>query len=173
MLYVLTYPEFETLKAMEIDRFRSAHEPERAILVPPHITLVYGLRHANTQDIISLCEVAAENLPELTIEFADSEVAYDPFEDTHKLFLICKTGRDALITLHDQLYNGPHRAELNSTIPYFPHMTVATNADRTLITQLDVAEIGAFPIEGIVKSLEVVEFVDGKLNTLESVSLSR
>jgi 2'-5' RNA ligase len=172
MIYVLAYPEFEPQTALKIDCFRSSHEPDRAKLVPPHITLVFGLRDANKQEFLSFCEAAVERVPELAVSFSHSEVAYDPFEKTYKLFLICNDGKDVLIRLHRQLYDGPHSAEIDTTTPYKPHMTVASNADPSRIAQLDTSDIGAFPILGLIRSLKVVKVAEGRLNTLGDVALS-
>lgn len=173
MIYVLAYPEFERSVAESINRFRSAYEPERARLVPPHVTLVFGIRNAHPQEFLALCEHAADHVSEFAVDFTVGDIVYDPYEKTHKLLLLGSTGKSALIALHQQLYNGPHRAELNLDIPYRPHMTVATHEDRTIIERLDVAALGAFPIPGKIRSLEVVELVDNKLRPLRTVPLRK
>ncbi|MBQ4825745.1 2'-5' RNA ligase family protein [Leisingera sp. HS039] len=173
MIYVLAYPEFEPHSARQIDRFRSSHEPERAKLVPPHITLVFGLRQADPKGVLTLCESVSGKIPELAVEFSNSKVVYNPFEKTHKLLLLCGKGKDPLIELHNQLYEGLHRAELKSEFPYQPHMTVATHADPRVIEQLDVADIGTLPLTGTIRALELVELVTGKLNCLKTVSLRK
>lgn len=171
MIYVLAYLEFEPSIAESIHRFRSAHELERARLVPPHVTLVFGMRNTRPQDLLTLCEDVAGRVSELTVSFNEGGIVYDPFEKTHKLLLFCSTGKRRLIALHQQLYEGPHRAELNLDIPYRPHMTVATNKDRTIIERLDMAAIGDFPIAGTISALEVVELVDNTLQSFRTVPL--
>ncbi|MEP1208972.1 MAG: 2'-5' RNA ligase family protein [Rhizobiaceae bacterium] len=118
MIYVLVYPEFESRLARRIGRFRSAHEPERAKLVPPHITLVFGLKHAVPKSMLALCESVSSNATELTIEFSHCEIAYDPFEKVQKLSLVCGNGKDALTEWHDLLYAGSHRSKSKSELPY-------------------------------------------------------
>ena len=169
MIYVLAYPEFEPNSARQINHFRSRHEPERAKLVPPHVTLVFGLKDRNPRDILTLCERVVENARRLTIEFTSSELAYDPFEHRHKLLLLCGKGGDALISLHNQIYDGLHRIELKPGIGYRPHMTVATHVDRAIIERLEVVEVGTFPISATINSLEMVELAHGNLNNLASI----
>jgi 2'-5' RNA ligase len=171
MIYVLAYPEFEQGVAESINRFRTAHEPERAKLVPAHITLVFGLRKAQPQKFLVFCENVARHASELSVKFTASEIVYDPFEKAHKLFLLSSIGSRALTTLHKQLYSGPHRAQLNHDIPYRPHMTVATHEDRTIIEQLDVGTIGSLPISGTISALQVVEHIDNRLNLLRTIQL--
>lgn len=173
MIYVLAYPEFERSVAESINRFRSAYEPERARLVPPHVTLVFGIRNAHPPDFLALCEHVADHVSEFAVDFTASDIVYDPYEKTHKLFLLGSTGKPALIALHQQLYDGPHRTELNLNAPYRPHMTVATHEDRTIIERLDVAALGAFPIPGKIGALEVVELVDSTLHPLRTIPLRK
>ncbi len=173
MIYVVAYPKFETLLARQIDRFRSIHEPERAKLVRPHVTLMFELKQTEPAQVSELCRSVASATPKLSVEFVDSTVAYDPFEKAYKLFLVCGKGKGALRKLHGQLYDGLHRVELNDELPFIPHMTIATHADRPVIEQLDVADIGKFPMAGTIRSLELVELVDGMLNELESVPFSK
>ncbi len=171
MIYVLAYPEFEPHIAQRLDRFRATHEAERAKLVPPHITLAFGLNHANREEVEALCDAVSSSTTELTVKFESSEVSYDPFEKKHKLFLFCGTGGRAITALHNQLYDGLHRSEFKSEHPYRPHMTVATSAERANLEGLDVADIAEFPITGMVRALEVVQLVDGTLKALKTAPL--
>ncbi|MGL4237968.1 2'-5' RNA ligase family protein [Tabrizicola sp.] len=168
---MLAYPEFEPDAAERIDQFRSAHEPERAKVVPPHVTLMFGSRSAPPSEIISRCKSLAEQVSEFEVGLTTVEIVHDPFEKAHKLFLICTEGRRTLISLHEQLYDGPHRAELSPDHPYRPHMTVATNRRREVIELLDLAELGTFPIRGMIRALEVVDFTDGTLRPLQAILL--
>jgi 2'-5' RNA ligase len=171
MIFVLAYPEFEPIVAGHIARFRSAYEPERAKLVRPHITLVFGLRNIDPLEFIASCEKIAERVSEISVNFEDTEIAHDPFEKTHKLFLVCSTGKDHLIALHERLYDGLHRSELHPTIPFRPHMTIATHSDRAMIERLDVAAIGNLPMSGKIHSLEVVDLVENTVLSLRTIPL--
>lgn len=173
MIYVLAYPEFEPGVAAKIARFRSMHEPNRAKLVPPHVTLVFGLTSVRPTEFVAFCERAAECAHVLEVNFAATEIVYDPFEETHKLFLMISAGKDDLTALHERLYGGPHQSELDPAIPYRPHMTMATHTDRAAIERLDGSAMGAFPIPGVIRNLEVVELADKTLRSLRTVPLQQ
>ena len=119
----------------------------------------------------TLCDAVSRRTFEFTVAFDSSKTSYDPFEKKHKLFLICGKGSDEITALHNQLYDGPHRSELNPEYPFQPHMTVATSADRAELEHLDVADIGEFPITGKVRALELVRLVDGTLDLLSTKPL--
>lgn len=173
MIYVLTYPEFEANVAERIARFRSEHEPERAQLVPPHITLVFGLRNVRIPEFLLFCQRAAKRVSEFVTEFSTYEVTHDPFERTNKLILLGSTGGQTLFELHEQLYDGPHQAELHPDHPYRPHMTVATHSDQSVVEQLDVSEIGSFPITATIRALEVVVVAGNQLERLQTIPLGK
>lgn len=168
---MLTYPEFETGVATKIARFRSSYEPERAKLVPPHVTLVFGLRYVQRSKLLSLCENVAEHASEFVTKFSEYEVIHDPFDGTYKLLLLASMGGQALSKLHKQLYDGPHRDELHPDHPYRAHMTIATNEDRAVLEKLDPSEIAAFPLTGRIHSLEIVELAGKRLNKLQTFRL--
>ncbi|MEJ8476420.1 2'-5' RNA ligase family protein [Roseibium algae] len=173
MIYVLAYPEFELSVAERINRFRSANEPERARLVPPHVTLVFGMRNPHPQDFLTHCEFVAGHVSELAVSFMAGDIVYDPFEKTHKLLLPISTGKRTLIALHQQLYDGTQSAKLNPEVPYRPHMTVATHKDRAIIERFDVATLGAFPLFGRIRKIEIVELSDNTLHPLRTIPLRK
>ncbi|MEW9919939.1 2'-5' RNA ligase family protein [Marimonas sp. MJW-29] len=173
MIYVLAYPEFSADTARRIAHFRALHEPARARLVAAHITLVFGLSKSSSQDVLARCEKTAPRFSPIPVEFTETRLGHDPFEDTYKLFLMCETGRESLTALHDLLYDGPQRAELSPDIPYEPHMTVATHEDRRAIAKLDTSALGAFPICATIRELTVVRRDAGMLQRVGVCTLGR
>ncbi|MDA7964375.1 2'-5' RNA ligase family protein [Ruegeria sp.] len=169
MIYVLAYPEFEPSCAGRIRSFRAKHEPQRAKLVPPHITLVFGVKDEHLQTITELVEAVSNQTHEFPIAFDDHAIEFDPFEQKYKIFLLCGDGSCTVTALHDQLYNGEHRTELNSTHPFRPHMTIATYDERAEIERLDVSDAGELPICGKLRALEIMRFSNGELSTLKTV----
>ena len=173
MIFVLAYPEFETRVAERIARFRAANEPERAKLVPPHVTLVFGLRTVKVPEFLSLCDSVAKGASEFVTDFPTHEITHDPFENAHKLLLLSAVGGRRLVDLHERLYDGPQRAELHPDHPFRPHMTVATHRERSVLEQLDISELGALPITGAIRSLEIVDLVDQQLRRLRTIPLQK
>lgn len=169
MIYVLTYPTFEGDQYHTISRFRTVYEPDRAELVGPHITLVFGLKNATLQEIDALCDQVAAQTAPVSVEFSSHEIAYDPFEKTYKIFLLISEGADGVIRLHERLYAGLRRSEFDPNSFYRPHMTVATNVDRAILEDIDVDSIGSFPIKATVSGLEIVSLARGQLSLIKSI----
>lgn len=172
MIYVLAFPEFAPQVAQKIDKFRARHEPDRAQLVDPHVTLVFGVAVHHKECLKNLCATIAQDTHAFRVSFDRFEARYDPFEQKHKIFLICGDGAQTVTALHKDLYDGPHQSELYQDHPYEPHMTVATHPDRAHIDGLDKTDIQQeLPITGTIRAIELVELSNGALTTLETYSL--
>lgn len=173
MIYVLGYPDFEPSLAARIDAFRLTHEPERAALVPPHVTLMFALPDAHEAAVVAQAQEISAQTHAFPIAFDESEIAFDPFEKKHKIFLHCGNGGAEIIALHEHLYAGDLRVERAEGHPFRPHMTIATHDTRAGIERVDVSELGALPIHGTLRALEVVRFSEGKLSSIKRVPFLR
>jgi 2'-5' RNA ligase len=171
VIYVLAYPRFDPDAATRIARFRLTNEPSRARLVAPHITLVFGVGPTHAADLIARSRDLAAQTRSFKIAFASAERIHDPFENAHKLFLICDTGAGTLTGLHNDLYAGLLRQELDPNHPFRPHMTVASHSDRAEIDRLDPGILGPLPITARITALDIVKVTNGTLETLATVPL--
>jgi len=171
MIYVLAYPQFDTRVSDALAAFRRLHEPVRARLVAPHVTLVFGVRNSSPEEISNICKQVATTTSAISTEFSTCEVSYDPFEKVHKISLMCAKGASLINALHEKLYEGPHNGELRPDIPYRAHMTIGANADRSQLENADTASIGPFPIKAEINSLSVVQLTAGELHAIGSFGL--
>lgn len=169
MIYVLAYPEFEPPDADRIHVFRAKHEPQRAKLVPPHLTLVFGVKSLHLSVVTELAGSVSRQTHAFHITFDDHVIEFDPFEQKHKIFLLCGEGSCNVRALHSQLYDGEHRTELSTSHPFRPHMTIATCDTRAQIEQVNVSDAGTLPLRGTLRSLEVVQLSSGALSTLKTL----
>jgi 2'-5' RNA ligase len=170
VIHVLAYPVFDPGSAERIDAFRARHEPERARLVPPHVTLVFGVSDEHLPTVSGLVDMVSGRTRVFPVVFDTAVIAFDDFEKTHKVFLLCGDGSERIKALHEQLYSGEHRSELSSAHPFEPHMTVASHDTRSEMEQIDVSAIGDFPIRADVPALKLVQVYDGRLTVLKTAS---
>lgn len=173
MIYVLAYPQFEPSFAERIRRFRTENEPARAELVPPHVTLVFGLMNIRPHEFLEHCEAVASRSSQFEVSFVSEEITHDPFEQTYKLLLVSSAGSSQLAALHEQLYEGAQRAEQKEDFPYRPHMTIATNPHRTIIERLETSSLGGLPLLGTIRALEVVKLENGRLHHLRTTPFGK
>ena len=172
MLYVLTYPKFESDGARVIDQFRTEFEPARAAMVAPHVTLVFGVTLIDADDLIRRTRQVLSKATAFEIVFPGAERHVDRVDHSHKLFLPVSIGRPELVALHQALYDGPHLQELRSDIPYAPHMTIATASDAGRIHEAFIAsERLSFPLHAWIAAVDVVMLAANRLNLLAHFSL--
>ena len=171
VIYVLAYPELERRSAERVSTFRATHEPERARLVPPHVTLVFGVANEYLGEVTGLVDTVSHQIEAFPILFDDCVIEFDPFEKTYKLFLLCGEGSEQISALHNQLYQGRHRSELSSAHPFKPHMTIATYKELADLEKVDFSAIGELPIRGNLSAMALVQLEDGCLTTLKTAPL--
>ncbi|MGR3492789.1 MAG: 2'-5' RNA ligase family protein, partial [Shimia sp.] len=140
-------------------------------LVPPHLTLVFGVNAAHLPAVEALAVRAARDVPAFCVAFTGHVVEADPFEGAYKLFLTCGAGADRVMRLHHQLYDGPHRHALSADYPYRPHMTIATNRSRAAIESAAAELPVSLPATARIGALSVVRLQDGQLSTCATLSL--
>lgn len=167
MIYVLGFPDFGDEVTAALARFRARHEPARAAMVGPHVTLVFGqVEAAAGARLADWTRVLAETA-QIDLEFVQSVLEHDPHEDTHKIMLVCGRGREAVAALHRRLT----ARGADAGTAYRPHMTVATNRDRAALDSADPAEIGPYPIRGVLNRVAVVARDGARLRMLAEVRL--
>ncbi len=173
MLYVLAYPEFSDAIRGSLAKFRETYEPERARLVAPHVTLMFGVPPNYLRDVSKLAERAVATTETFSIVFESCVIAHDPFEQTNKLVLNVGDGRKRLIKLHQILYDGPHRQEFDDNQPFAPHMTIASDRRRTMLETLDVRDMCGLPLRATISALDLVRVSDGRLTHVQTFQFGR
>lgn len=171
MLYVIAVPRFAAPVQEAIARFRARHEPERARLVAPHVTLVFGLRGCDPDSFARFCRRAVGAQARFSVAFDGPDLSFDPVEKVYKLALACTRGHDRILSLHSALYDGPHRSRLRSDLAFRPHMTVATNVRGEALRDIDLAALGRLPISGTIDAVEVVELTATGLRRVARLDL--
>jgi 2'-5' RNA ligase len=163
MLYVLSYPALVKADEERIEAYRRVYEPERACLVRAHVTLVFGVRSIETNDLVSAVAALATKRSAFKVTFDRAEQAESP-GGVHNVFLLADEGALALKSLHQELYAGAPCSELLPGMPFRAHMTVATAASRDLLLPAikDIPKL-RLPIRGLISALNVVSLENGIL----------
>ena len=143
-LYTIAYPRLPADAAAFVDDLRREHDAAAHGSIATHFTLVFGAsgvdpgtHHAHVR------AVAAASAGPLPFTCRHAMLAADLSGQRAHVFLVPDEGFAAISQLHDRLYTGPLDACLRLDVPYIPHITVATLADRhrarALCTKLNQA----------------------------------
>ncbi len=174
MLFVLAYPQFSQKHLRYIEAYRLRHEPERAVLVRPHITLVFGVSGVESQKFLAFTKEVVDEWPAFSVTFHGCKVVKDNLDGTYKVFLQLSEGSNVITALHRALYDGAHRDQFRAEILFEPHMTVATSNSRKQAERA-VADLSDFglPVEAGVSAIAVERWHEGVLINLSTFSLCR
>lgn len=172
MLYVLAVPGFAPNDLAIIKSFRADFEPQRAQMVPPHLTLMFGTTAMTEDEARGVAERVAMAASPFEIVFARRQLFHDPIENNEKLFLLPDAGAAQVRDLHNALYARRRDGELRADIPYEPHMTVATCGDASSAKAALAASARIpLPMRAAIDALTVVEVIDWQLRTIARVAL--
>lgn len=173
MLYVLSFPTWAVDVGERIYAFRRAYEPARAAIVPAHVTLVFGARAINQDELAVHAAEVARRTPPFRVSFSAAEVYEDRISCGYKLFLMTDDGTHTLTTLHQALYVDRLRSELRTDICYRPHMTIAAadSFEDIKIALANVPSLG-LPLSGTIESLRVCAMRQHGLETIATLALA-
>ncbi|MCF3933091.1 2'-5' RNA ligase family protein [Acuticoccus sp. M5D2P5] len=170
MLFALLYPRFTAADRAAVDAMRAAHDPHRARLVDPHITLVFGVAEASPAPLLALAEQLAAETSRFAVTFDGFHVEADPRDRTRKVLLDAVEGRESVAALHEAFYEARPAAE---RLPFTAHMTVATTmTDAAERAAISAAEALPRPIRGTVEAIAIERLADGRLTRLGAFPLA-
>jgi hypothetical protein len=155
-----------------IQQFRQIHDQAYVHAVAAHWTLIFpGKARPNDQNTIGtietsdleahIAEVARrhEQIP-FTCRYAMLHA--DRLSDNCHLFLVPDEGFSAICRLHDDLYTGIMRPFLVLSLPYVPHIGIATSDDPDHLKDVgDEWNRQRRTISGVIEELWLASY-DGK-----------
>lgn len=173
-LYTLAYPALTVVDRQFLNAFRGMHDQDRAQLVAPHFTLLFGSSALTERDYLQHVQAIAETSTPLRFCCRYAMLGADDQDDTAYVFLVPDEGWSGLSLLHDRLYTGAMTPLLRLDLPFVPHITIGSLKDRSAAKQLcDDLNARGICIEGEVNRLSVVASDGGALNNVASYPLQR
>ena len=171
-LYVIAYPEIEAADQQRIQLFRGEYDKLHAA-IPPHFTIVFAVHDMAPEELIQ--EVKKQTANTAAIQFCTRcAIANKDFlTDNYDIFLVPDEGFSQILKLHDKLYNGKLASHHRPDIAYLPHITIA-NASNAVRAKKLTAQWNEkdFEISGSIFSLDVVNYENGVITTLEKICLA-
>lgn len=171
-LYTLAYPTLSPADADRIEAFRRLHDPQHDI-VAAHFTLVFGCREIDERTYVEHVASVAQMSAPIRLHCCYAMLGTD--EAARGLvYLVPDEGYGAISRLHDALYGGPLSAQLRLDIPFVPHITLASSADRNAAKRLcDELNAAGVAIHGSLERLSVAALQGGKICNLAEFPLGR
>ena len=112
---IVFYPHIYIEK---LQMLREKYDPLYEIIAP-HITIVFPFSGIPEDKIIRHVQRVTYNFPEFSLRLNGFMKSFDNY-----LFLLVKEGNEEIVKLHEKLYSGVLARELDTSIPFIPHMTL-------------------------------------------------
>ncbi len=164
-LAVVSYLTLDVADRKWVESIRANHDPQAAKLAA-HFTLVFPTDVAPGEVAAEVAAAASSTAPiPFVIRYA--KAVRDALGEGGHVFLLPDEGASREITtLRDRLYSGVLRPYLREDIPFLPHITVAASHDFGCCEAI-AKELNRDPrnIAGVLKSLELVDIVDGTVTS--------
>ena len=162
-LFTLAYPRLSEKDTKFIEEFRRLHDGHHA-LVRAHFTMVFGCSGVDERAYLEhVREVARLSRP-VPFVCRYAMLGADHEGGRAYVFLVPDEGYSGISRIHDALYRREMAAFLRLDIPYVPHITLGSSADRAAMkTRCDELNQSELSVHGSLEALTVVAQEDGSL----------
>lgn len=174
MLYVLCLPRFAAADTDRIDAFRRRHEPARATLVPPHLTLVFGAAMACRPALETALAALAATEPAFDLTLGDPHTHLDDGRREYAFYLRALDGRGPLTRLHAALHDGPGLPTRRPDTPFDPHLTLTGALEAEPVTAAAAAfaaDAWPLPVRGRMEAIRLVGIDGFQMNEVAKYEL--
>lgn len=167
-LLILSYPSFAENDLDLIQDIRRRLDPDVADYLKPHFTHVLPLDISWERTVVMAAKEIAEKFESIQFSIKTLTILDNPATGENFLVLVLKNP-EQLLKLHLDLYNrmglpSPHGEA------WRPHLTVGVSTDREmLIAEAKQLKASIAGMSGIVKSIEVVKWRPGEIETIANL----
>lgn len=168
---VIVYPTISEGDYRWIQSVRQANDPQFT-MVNPHITLVFPFKGDRITKVELIDHVSSAIGSTKRFDFEIEKVVVGRNNSDFQVHILIGHGKNEITSIHDILYHGMLSPELRKDIPYAPHITVASAADKSSIQKLAKSiNNESLHIKGTVDRITVGLFDGEKVHDLKTFHL--
>lgn len=169
---VVAYPKLQQDDLDWIQYYRQRNDPRYFSVVEPHITLVFAISDIDQNIFVSEVKNKIDGIRSFHFEIKVATMNQNDEGKYYHEFLVPDTGYSNIVKLHDRLYSGIFAPYLRFDIDYIPHIGIG-NSDEAETSKKRVDRLNAdgVSITGLVDSIDVIEYKDKVVTTLEKITL--
>lgn len=170
---VVAYPHMAKNDLAWIDEYRKKHDQIYYKVIPPHITFVFGISSLPLKQFTAEIKKQLEGIRQIHFELRLAVINRDLSGTFYHEFLVPETGYHAIATLHDKLYSGKLAEHWRFDIDYIPHLGIGNNKSPQSVKQrVDILNKKGIFIPGIIQMVDIIEYKEGIVTTLERIPLA-
>lgn len=168
---VIAYPELQQSDFDWIQDYRKQNDRQFS-LVKPHFTLVFAVQDLDKESFLNEVKQKASSVMPFDFDLKVATINQDNSGGYYHEFLVPDNGYSSIIKLHDKLYSRLLKPYLRFDVDFIPHMSIGDNEDaQTSKRRVDELNEQGISIHGHVGSLDVLEYANGAVTTLEKIVL--
>lgn len=170
-LHVVAYP---TLSPADYDRVQSVRKLYNGLfnIIEPHFTIVFSVPDMEASEFIEEIKVLSKGIAAIPFCMRCAVICKDSFSDNYDAFLVPDEGHSTLVKLHDRLYSQKLARHHRLDVSYIPHMSIAYSPDvhhvKDIVDNWNATEP---PITGTISSLDIINYENRVITTIERVVL--
>lgn len=169
---VVAYPKIQQSDFEWIQSYREKNNPRLFSVINPHFTLVFAIDDIDQESFLVEAKKQTEGVSPFDFVINVATINQDDSGDYYHEFLVPDTGYSNIIKLHDKLYSGTFTDHLRFDIDFIPHIGIGDSDDvqesKRRIDELNAKELS---IAGKVDTVDVIEYEDGVIKTIEKLIL--
>jgi hypothetical protein len=171
-LLTLAYPQISEKDYQWIQEFREENDELYHGVMEPHFTLVFQVFNQRPETLIEEIKRRSADHRKIDFTLRCSIMEKDAFTPYWHVYLVPDEGYSHIVKLHDNLYSGKLAEELRLDLPFIPHIGIANSVEKwtckELVDQINNSDLA---IEGVINEIDVVEYHEEKVETLEKIYL--
>lgn len=169
---VVAYPKLEQSDFDFIQNYRKQNDPRYFSVIEPHITLIFPINDIEKDSFVGEVKGKIAGIKPFDVAFNVATINQNDDGEYYHEFLVPDTGYSNIVKLHDKLYSGLFAPHLRFDIDFIPHIGIG-NSDEAQISKQRIDELNAkgISIPSRVDSVDVIEYKDGAVTTVEKIKL--
>lgn len=170
-LHVVAYP---TLAQADYDRIQSVRKLHNGLypIIEPHFTIVFSVPDMDAAAFIAEIKEQSQGIAAIPFCIRCAVICKDSFSNNYDAFLVPDEGHSAVVKLHDRLYSGKLSRHHRLDVSYIPHLSIAYSPDVQHIKKIvDHWNKTEAPISGVIGTLEIINYENRVITTIERVEM--
>ena len=171
-LAVVSYPDFDEMGYPWVEEYRRQHDDFYTLLAA-HYSFVFPVFDMEETDFINVVKTRAKGIEKFDYQIKCAIRNNDRTSDYWHVLLVPDEGFSKVVRLHDALYAGKFRKYERLDIDFIPHVGIANSTDPEACKRM-VDEVNAmdFVIRGTIDRLDVIQYQNNKISTIEVIYLA-
>lgn len=170
---VIAYPELQQSDFDWIQTYRKQNDQRQFSLVKPHFSIVFSVSDLDRDRFLAEVKQKLDGVMAFDFDLKVATINKDDSGNYYHEFLVPDTGYSNIVKLHDKLYSGLFAPHLRFDVDFIPHISIGDSDDAQVSKQrVDELNAQGVSIHGRIGSLDVIEYANGVVTTVEKITLN-